>query len=170
MKLSDEQVRLLRRCRQNEGMPPMSIYEMFCGAWSVSDQAIDLAIRGRTFKHLELPIYPEIDTKFKEGVGTQTTHGQSKTRLNRIWKNMRQRCRNEKRDNYSYYGGRGIQITPEWDSYESFHTWAMSNGYTDSLTLDRVDNDGDYEPSNCRWATKKQQANNRRVSTKPLGP
>lgn len=91
------------------------------------------------------------------------SHGQTGTRLHHIWMGMKARCLCTTNKSYSSYGGRGITICKNWiDSFESFHTWALDNGYEDTLILDRINNDGNYEPSNCRWVTYKVSANNRR--------
>lgn len=89
-----------------------------------------------------------------------TRHGETHTRLYDIWVGMRQRCSDSKNIGYHRYGGRGITVCAEWQSYETFRDWALNNGYQDNLSLDRINNDGNYEPSNCRWATQRQQCNN----------
>ena len=76
---------------------------------------------------------------------------------------MKARCYNSNQWNYQYYGGRGIKVCDEWkNNYNSFYNWALENGYQDNLSIDRIDTNGNYEPSNCRWVTDKEQKNNTR--------
>ena len=85
------------------------------------------------------------------------------TRLYAIWQGMKQRTMQKNNPRYADYGGRGITVCPEWrDSYENFRDWALANGYSDELSIDRKDVNGNYEPSNCRWATDLEQGNNTR--------
>ena len=85
-------------------------------------------------------------------------NGLYKTRLHCIWQNMTQRCYNPKREEYSRYGGKGISICEEWHhDFKSFYDWSIDNGYADNLSIDRINGSGNYEPSNCRWATISQQ-------------
>ena len=93
------------------------------------------------------------------------THGMSRTRIYKIWEAMKQRCYNQNEPSYKNYGGRGISVCQEWKSdFMSFYAWAMDNGYKEDLTIERIDNDGNYEPSNCKWITLQEQENNRRTT------
>lgn len=83
-------------------------------------------------------------------------------RLHKIWESMHERCEYEKHVHYKNYGGRGISVCEEWSQYIPFAKWALRNGYSKNLTLDRIDVDGNYEPFNCRWVTVKEQMNNKR--------
>lgn len=86
----------------------------------------------------------------------------SSTRIYIIHKGMKQRCYDKNYRKYKNYGGRGITICDEWlDDFGAFYDWAMNNGYRDDLTIDRIDANGNYEPSNCRWITNVEQQNNK---------
>jgi hypothetical protein len=79
-------------------------------------------------------------------------------RLYSIWVNMRSRCSNPKIKSFPNYGGRGIKVCSEWNEYMTFHNWAMSHGYNDSLTIDRINPYSNYEPGNCQWITRSENA------------
>lgn len=100
--------------------------------------------------------------KVRETGRSNKRHGLCRTSLWRVWHNMRERCNNFNHYVYNRYGGRGISVCQEWqDSFEAFCEWANLSGYRHGLTLDRKDNDGNYCPENCRWATMKEQQRNR---------
>ncbi|MDD3229176.1 MAG: hypothetical protein PHE09_08145 [Oscillospiraceae bacterium] len=90
-----------------------------------------------------------------------TTDG-NRPRIYGIWEGMKQRCSNPNVDRYNRYGGRGITVCDEWqEDFKTFYDWAMANGYQDDLTIDRKDNNGNYEPGNCRWVTNADNIRNR---------
>ena len=96
-----------------------------------------------------------------------TTHGMTGTRIYRIRSGMIARCYKENATSYPKYGAKGITVCEEWlgeNGFINFYNWAMENGYKDNLTLDRINPKGNYEPSNCRWATYKEQANNTKAT------
>ena len=91
------------------------------------------------------------------------THGMCKTKLYTMWRNMKARCMNKNNTSYHWYGERGITICDEWlNSFEAFYNWAINSGYSHDLSIDRIDVNGNYCPTNCRFATKKEQARNMR--------
>ena len=99
------------------------------------------------------------------------SHGLSKTRLYRIWSNMKSRCLNPKVHNYKHYGGKGVSVCDEWlQNFKAFYDWAIASGYKDDLTIDRKDSDGNYCPENCCWITQSENATRANVKrwTAPL--
>lgn len=93
------------------------------------------------------------------------THNKTNTRLYNIWKHMKYRCNSPKSKRHKFYYDKGIKVCDDWkDDFMKFYNWAINNGYDKNLTLDRIDNNGNYEPTNCRWATATQQNNNQSTS------
>ena len=90
-----------------------------------------------------------------------TTHGMSGTSLFNVWCAMHSRCLNKNNHSYGNYGGRGIRMCDEWMDSSTFFDWALANGYKEGLTIERIDVNGNYEPSNCKWITKAEQARNK---------
>lgn len=103
----------------------------------------------------------------RQNCGRDEIHGLAGSRIYHLYENMKYRCNNPKAAGWESYGGRGIQVCDDWnrpDGFESFYKWALENGYSDDLSIDRIDVNGDYAPENCRWADKETQRNNQRNS------
>ena len=96
-------------------------------------------------------------------ISQSKTHGLSNSRIFHVWTGMKERCYNKNYPKYKLYGARGIVVCDEWkDDFMTFYNWAMDNGYKEGLTIDRIDVNGNYDPSNCRWTDIKTQNRNRR--------
>lgn len=101
--------------------------------------------------------------RYDKFIKMNTKHGKHGTRIYNIWKGIKTRCLNPNHGDYKNYGGRGITICSEWmHNFQEFYDWSMAHGYSDNLTIDRINVNGNYEPSNCRWVTMKEQAHNKR--------
>ena len=131
----------------------LSVFQCFCGAEFVTKD-LDVA-RGRV----------KSCGCFRSKFSTNVKHGLSKTVEYKTWRAMLRRCYNKKCEAYRYYGERGIMVCEEWWSFDTF-LLDMGKRPAVGLSLDRINNNGNYEPGNCRWATSKEQANNKRNSTK----
>lgn len=98
----------------------------------------------------------------EDAIIRNTKYSKEERILYDVWRSMKQRCNNKNKKDYPRYGGRGIRVCEEWNDYLSFYQWGIANGYEKGKQLDRINNDGNYEPSNCRWATIIENNNNKR--------
>lgn len=131
-------------------------YECLCSCGKISIVASTL-LKNNSVKSCGCLREDEI----KKSENKHRIHGMKNTRIYKIWSSMRGRCHYKYIHGYERYGGRGIKVCQEWEeNFMNFYNWSINNGYRDDLTIDRINFNGNYEPSNCRWVTKKEQARN----------
>lgn len=106
--------------------------------------------------------YKQTEEHIRKLAEANYKHGECSTRLYHCWNGIKQRCNNLNATQYQWYGSKGIKICDEWqNSFAAFRGWALANGYKEDLTIDRIDNDGNYEPSNCQWITMSENSKKR---------
>ena len=132
-----------------------------CSCGNVASVSIDHLKRGTSKRCMKC--------KGKLTQNRMSTHGESKTRLYGVWLTMRNRCNNPTVKSYAVYGARGIKVCDEWqNSYEAFRDWSLANGYREGLQIDRINNDGNYSPENCRWISHLENMQNTSINKKAM--
>lgn len=132
----------------------MTAWNCICDCEEVK---VVLAVHLKRGKIISCGCYKKENSKKKA-----TKHGHWGTNLHRVWLSLRQRCNNPKNKSYKNYGARGIKVCRDWDEFGVFETWALAHGYTQGLTIERVNNDGNYCPENCTWISRGDQNKNTR--------
>jgi len=146
---------VLERASNDKNSNPMWLCRCICGR---TEMVLGYSLRGGVSRRC-------VYCRNKEN---PTKHGQQGTRLYSVWQGMIRRCENLNHEAYKYYGGRGISVYPEWrKDFKIFMDWAQANGYKEGLSIDRIDNNGNYGPGNCRFVAAKEQSRNRR-SNRPI--
>lgn len=143
--------------RQDESTDKNSRWLCQCDCGNIVSRSRQVLIKDRTFS------CGCLDRR----KGINRTHGMSKTPIYKVWANLRKRCKISRGKDYPHYKGKGITVCEEWDNdFLSFYNWSIQNGYKKGLTIDRIDVNGNYEPSNCRWITNTEQQTNKAKTVK----